>query len=97
MRGMFGWGQKSSEEPLREIPNLPPPVFSGETDKNGKVVLTNLPAEVWIMWANHPKYQPPVGGRTEDRAIRVKFSPGETYVKNLVMQPIGIDFMGSAK
>lgn len=97
MTGMFGWTKKSSEESFREIPKLPDPVFSGNTDKNGKVVLTNLPAEVWIMWANHPKYQSPIGERTGDRAIRVKFSPGETNVMNLVMEPMGTDFVGTAK
>ena len=71
--------------------------FQTKTDKNGKVVLRNLPAEVWIMWADHPKYQPPIGGAAKDRAIRVKFSPGETNVMNLVMEPTGTDFIGSAR
>ena len=97
LRGLFGWDKKSREEPFREFQKLPAPFFSVKTDKNDKVVLANFPAEVWLMWANHPKYQSPIGKTTDDRAIRVRFTPGENKVMNIVMEPIGADFMGTAK
>jgi len=96
MRGKFGILQ-SSELPLREIPPLPDVPFSGKTDKNGRLVISNLPPEVSGLDVSHPNYQVPLqdlkGWR--DRHIRMKFSPGETNVLNLVMESKGTDFIGA--
>ncbi len=99
MWGPFAWNKKSSEEPYRQIPQLPDPVFSGKTDKEGKLVLANLPAEIRGLDVDDPKYQVPVqqpkGWR--DRYIRIKFLPGETNNLTVAMEPKGTDFLGTVK
>jgi len=96
MWGPFGWTKHSSEDPLREIPQLPDPIFSGKTDKNGKLVLNNIPAETRGIDIDHPKYQVPLqdvrGWR--DRHVRAAFSPGMTNELNMTMEPKGADFIG---
>jgi len=96
MWGMFGWMKNSSEEPYREIPHLSDPIFSGQTDKNGKLVIKNLPAETHGMDVEHPQFQVPLqepnGWR--DRHIRAKFSPGTTNKMELTLEPKGKDFIG---
>jgi beta-lactamase regulating signal transducer with metallopeptidase domain len=97
MWGMFGWMKNSSEEPYREIPHLPDPIFSGQTDKNGKLVLKNIPGETHGMEVDHPQFQVPLqepnGWR--DRHVRIKFSPGTTNKFELKLEPKGKDFIGS--
>jgi beta-lactamase regulating signal transducer with metallopeptidase domain len=97
MWGMFGWVKNSSEEPYREIPHLPDPIFSGQTDKNGKLVIQNFPAEIRGMEVGHPQFQVPLqepnGWR--DRHVRIKFSPGTTNKFELALEPKGKDFIGS--
>jgi beta-lactamase regulating signal transducer with metallopeptidase domain len=97
MWGMFGWMKNSSEEPYREMPHLSDPIFSGQTDKNGKLVIQNLPAETHGMEVHHPQFQVPLqepnGWR--DRHIRVKFSPGTTNQFELTLEPKGKDYIGS--
>ena len=97
MWGMFGWMKNSSEEPYREIPHLPDPIFSGQTDKNGKLVIKNIPAETHGMEVDHPQFQVPLqepkGWR--DRHIRITFSPGTTNKLELTLEPKGKDFIGS--
>jgi beta-lactamase regulating signal transducer with metallopeptidase domain len=96
MWGMFGWTKNSSEEPYRKIPHLSDPIFSGQTDKNGKLVLKDIPAETRgiDVWSKH--FQVPLqdvkGWR--DRHIRTAFSPGMTNVLNLTLEPMGTDFIG---
>ena len=96
MSGPFGWLKNSSEEPYREIAHLPDPVFSGQTDKTGRLVLPNLPAETRGVEVWHKQYQVPLqdvhGWR--DRHVRTSFSPGMTNELNMTMEPIGADFIG---
>jgi hypothetical protein len=95
MWGEFGWMKKSSEEPYREIPHLSDPAFSGKTDKNGKLVLNNIPAEAHGIDIDHPQFQVPLqdvkGWR--DRHVRATFSPGMTKELNLALEPKGADFI----
>ena len=96
MRGMFGWVKNSSEEPYREIPHLSDPVFNGQTDKNGRLVIQNLPAETRGIEVDHPQFQVSLqdvkGWR--DRYVRVVFSPGMTNELNMTLEPKGADFIG---
>ena len=96
MWGMFGWLKNSSEEPYREIPHLSDPIFSGRTDKNGKLVIQNLPAETHGLEVEHPQFQVPLqdikGWR--DRHVRAVFSPGMTNELKLTLEPKGKDFIG---
>ena len=66
-----------------------------KTDKNGKLILINLPAEMYGMDVDHPKYRPPIASPMQDRYIRTKFSPRSTNVVNLVLEPKGATFIGS--
>jgi beta-lactamase regulating signal transducer with metallopeptidase domain len=97
MWGMFGWMKNSSEEPYREMPHLSDPIFSGQTDKNGKLVIQNLPAETHGMEVHHPQFQVPLqepnGWR--DRHVRTVFSPGMTNELKLTLEPKGADFIGN--
>lgn len=97
MRGMFGWNKVSSEEPFRQISPLPDLKFSGQTDKNGKLVLPNIPAEVHGLDVSHSQFQVPLqepnGWR--DRHLRVTYSPGQTNSSKIVMEPIGSSFIGA--
>jgi hypothetical protein len=97
MRGKFGYTPKSSEAPFREIPPLSDPFVFGATDQNGKLVITNFPAEIYGMNVEHPKYQMQLRPTMQDRYIRTKFSPGTTNVVNFVLEPKGTDFIGTAK
>jgi hypothetical protein len=96
MWGPFGWMKNSSEEPYREIPHLSDPIFSGQTDKNGKLVLNNIPAETRGIDIDHPRFQVPLqdvnGWR--DRHVRAVFSPGMTNELNMTLEPKGADFIG---
>ena len=96
MPGKFGWMNKSSEEPYREIPHLSEPIFSGKTDHNGNLVLKNIPAETRGLEIDHPQYQVPLqepkGSR--DRHVRATFSPGMTNKLNMTLEPKGKDFIG---
>jgi len=96
MWGPFGWMKNSSEDPYREIPHLSDPIFSGKTDKKGKLVLINIPAETHGMEVEHPQFQVPLqdvkGWR--DRHVRATFSPGMTNVLNMALEPKGKDFIG---
>ena len=96
MWGPFGWMKHSSEEPYREIPHLSDPIFSGKTDKNGKLVLNNIPAESRGIDIDHPLFQVPLqdvkGWR--DRHVRAVFSPGITNELNMTLEPKGADFIG---
>jgi hypothetical protein len=97
MRGMFGWVKNSSEEPYREIPHLSDLVFKGQTDKNGRLVIQNLPAETRGIEVDHPQFQVPLqdvkGWR--DRYVRAVFSPAVTNELKLVLEPKGADFIGN--
>jgi beta-lactamase regulating signal transducer with metallopeptidase domain len=99
MWGSFGWMKNSSEEPFREIPHLSDPVFSGQTDKNGKLILKNIPAETRGIEIAHPQFQVPLqdinGWR--DRHVRAVFSPGMTNELKLTLEPKGTDFIGSSR
>lgn len=97
MWGLAGWIKNSSEEPYREIPSIPDPIFSGKTDKNGELVIENIPPETHGMDIAHPHYQAPLqdlkGWR--DRHIRITFAPGMTNHFELALEPKGTDFIGS--
>ena len=99
MRGMFGWIKKSSEEPFREIPHLADPVFSGKTDRNGMLVINNIPAETRAIDVEHPKYQVPLQepGGWRDRHIRATFSSGATNKLKLAMETKGSDYIGTSR
>lgn len=96
MWGPFGWMKNSSEEPYRDIPHLSDPIFSGKTDKNGKLVLNNIPAETRGIDIDHPQFQVPLqdvkGWR--DRHVRAVFSPGITNELNMTLEPKGADYIG---
>jgi beta-lactamase regulating signal transducer with metallopeptidase domain len=96
MWGPFGWMKNSSEEPYREIPHLSDPIFSGQTDKNGKLVLNNIPAETRGIDIDHPQFQVPLqdvnGWR--DRHVRAVFSPGMTNKLDMTLEPKGANFIG---
>lgn len=96
MWGPFGWPENSSEGPYRKIPHLPDLKFTGQTDKEGKLVLKNLPAEINGIEVEHPHFQVPLqdvnGWR--DRHVRTRFSPGMTNELKLTLEPIGSDFIG---
>ena len=97
MWGMFGWLKKSSEEPYREMPQLPDPVFSGQTDENGKLVIQNLPAETHGMEVNHPQFQVPLQQPNDGvtGTFARAFVPGTTNKMELTLEPKGADFIGS--
>lgn len=92
----FGYYKVSSEEPFRMIPPLPDLDFSGRTDKHGKLVLHDFPAEGHGLSVSHPKYQAPLqdpkGWR--DRHLRLTYAPGQTNSLKLVMEPVGSSFIG---
>jgi beta-lactamase regulating signal transducer with metallopeptidase domain len=96
MRGIFGWLNNSSEVPFRKIPHLSAPIFSGYTDKTGKLVLNNIPAESDSLGVEHSQFQVPLqdvqGWR--DRYVRASFSPGMTNRFDMVMEPKGKSFIG---
>ena len=96
MYGDYAWKKNSSETPYRDIPQLPDLDFSGKTDKNGQLVIQNLPPETKGMEIYHPQYQPPLqdlkGWR--DRHIRITFAPGVTNQFKLALEPKGADFIG---
>jgi len=91
MRGMVGWVTNSSEEPFRQAPQLPNLSFSGKTDANGKLVLTNVPAEIRIMSVENATYHMPINSR-DNRAVYLNLEPGDTKVFDLKMVPVGTDF-----
>jgi len=97
MRGVFGWTPDYSERPFHAMRELERPVFSGKTGKDGTIVLTNIPAEIYGFWAESEKYQLPLQGGMQVRFVHTKYAPGETIVTNLVMLPRGTEFMGSAR
>jgi hypothetical protein len=91
MRGMAGWVTNSNEEPFRQMPQLPNLSFSGKTDANGKLVLTNVPAEIRIMSVENARYQMPINSR-DNRGVYLNLEPGDTKVFDLKMEPVGTDF-----
>jgi hypothetical protein len=99
MRGPFGWAKKTSEEPYREVPPLSDLTFSGKTDKNGKLVLQNIPGHTTELEVDHPQYQAPLqdpkGWR--DRHVRATFSAGQTNVMAMKLEPKGTDFIGTTR
>jgi hypothetical protein len=99
MRGMFGWTKNPSEEPYREIPHLSEPGFSGKTDRDGNLVIKNIPAQTRGVEVDHPQFQVPLqepkGWR--DRHIRADLSPGTTNKLKLTLEPKGSDFIGASR
>ncbi len=93
MKGRMGWLTNSSEEPFRQVPQLPGLSFSGKTDENGKLVLRNIPAEERIMSVDNERYRLPINDR-DNRAVYLHMAPGETNVLDLKMEPIWEDFRG---
>jgi beta-lactamase regulating signal transducer with metallopeptidase domain len=100
MQGIFGNFRDSSEAPYRSMPSLPNVLYSGKTDKDGKVILKNLPAFTQHLDVYHPDYELPLQEKNglPHRSIRMeKLSPGESKTVNLTLQPKGKDFIGTAK
>ena len=99
MWGPDGWKKDSSEEPYRQIPHLSDLDFSGKTDSKGRLVLSNLPAETRGLDVDDPNYEAPLQDPKwwRDRHVRGKFSPGETNKVDMVMEPKGTDYIGTAK
>ena len=99
MGGIFGVLMTSSEKPFRMLAPLPKLDYSGKTDRFGKVVLKNFPAETFALGVVHPQYviplQEPHG--LPNRQVSAHFSPGVTNVLTVTMQPVGKDFIGTAK
>ena len=97
MNGIFGNMRQSSEGPYRILPPLPDIQYSATTDKNGVVVIQNLPATEGSMEVGHVDYQVPLqdikGWR--DRHVRTTFSPGTTNKFELTLEPKGVDFIGN--
>ena len=99
MNGIFGNMEHSSEEPFRAMTPLPYPPYRAATDKNGKVVMPNIPAVLRWFGVYHPQYEAPLTERSgfTDRSIRLKAEPGKTSQVAVTMQPIGTDFIGSVR
>lgn len=96
MRGNFGWNKASSEEPYRTLPELPNITLSGKTDKNGKLVIPNIPWQTTGLGVDHPNYQVPFQNKDfRDRHVRAKYAAGKTNVMVMKMDPKGTDFIGS--
>src|SRR5436190_14921382 len=98
MRGAFGWAKKTSEEPYRQQPLLPDLTFSGKTDKDGKLVIRNIPGGSRGLETDHPEFQAPLQQPKglRNRFIRTAFSAGTTNKLELAMEPKGTDFNGTA-
>jgi hypothetical protein len=99
MGGIFGVTRASSEKPFRTPAALPELTYSGKTDSAGKVVLKNFPAVGHGLEITHPQYVIPLEEPhgLPNRRVRTDFSPGLTNVVNVTMQPVGKDFIGTAK
>ena len=99
MDGIFGSMKKSSEEALRKIQPLPELSYSGKTDANGKVVISNLPAVGHGLEVYHPSYVIPLQEPTglPNRRVPMTLTPGQTTTVKVTMQPTGKDFIGAPK
>ncbi len=85
--GIFGQVRHSSEEPFRK-PTPLPDLYSATTDANGAAVIRNVPAIDRGMDVSHPQFQVPLQEASNDRYIRLEFTPGETNKFELVLEKI---------
>ena len=99
MRGNFAWVKRSSEEPYREIPQLPELDLSGKTDSTGTLVIRNIPGRTRGLSVDHPQFQVPLQdpGAWRDRYLREMFLPGVTNKLTLTRDPKGTDFIGTSR
>ena len=99
MGGIFGLMRDSSEDAFRSLPRLPHPPYSGNTDENGHLVLRNIPALGRTLDITHPQFVVPIGKPVglPDRYISVHLTPGQTTNINVIMEPVGKDYIGTAK
>ena len=99
MGGIFGLMTDSSEDPFKNLPRLPHPPYRGKTDQNGHVVLQNIPALGHNLAIIHPQFVIPIGKPVglSDRNISIHLTPGQTTNINVTMEPVGKDFIGTAK
>ncbi len=97
MHGIFGEMEHSSEEPFRNLSPLPRgrALYSDVTDKNGVVVIANVPAFDRSLAIDHPQFEVPLqdpdGWR--NRVVHLKFSPGVTNKMELTLEPKGTEFI----
>jgi beta-lactamase regulating signal transducer with metallopeptidase domain len=99
IQGIFGNMRDSSEAPYRNVPPLRDVVYSGETDKDGRLVLQNLPAVTRHVDLYHLEFELPVLERKglPHRSIKIELSPGQTKTLDLTLQPKGKEFVGTSK
>lgn len=100
MRGMYGWQKHSSEAPYRQIPQLPSLVFSGKTSPNGDLIIRNIPAEAGGgLNIESAHYQVPLQEPKtwRNRIVRARFEPGVTNKLDMIMEPKGTDYIGTAR
>jgi hypothetical protein len=97
MHGIFGEMEHSSEEPFHNLNPLPRgrALYSGVTDKNGVVVIPNLPAFTRDFQIYHPQFEVPLQDPNgwRNRVVHLKFSPGVTNKMELTLEPKGTEFI----
>jgi hypothetical protein len=99
MGGIFGVMAHSSEAPYRDLPPLPHPPYQAETDSNGEVIMKNIPALGHGLNITHPEYEIPLEDihNLPNRRVPIDLAPGATNFVTVVMEPVGKDFIGTAK
>jgi hypothetical protein len=97
MGGIFGYFQRSSEEPFNKLAPLPFAPYYAETDKDGVAVVRDFPASADGLSVEHPKFQMPLQEGMRDRYFRLSFKAGETNRLTMILEPKGTDFIGSPR
>ncbi|EEF58283.1 hypothetical protein [Pedosphaera parvula] len=79
-----------------ELSRNTPPMFRGLTDKNGVVVVSNLPPFNQPFMAESTNYEMPVitnSWNDGERSVQVQLTPGQTTSATVKMQKKGTDFI----
>ena len=95
MNGIFGMMRHSDEAPFNNPPGLSD-LYGAKTDADGIALFTNVPACAASLELLDRHYQVPLqdihGWR--NRVVHFTLSPGRTNHLDLVLEPIGSDFIG---
>jgi beta-lactamase regulating signal transducer with metallopeptidase domain len=96
--GYFGGINPSSEAPFRSVEPLSetPAAYSGRTDRNGRVVLSDIPAIADSLNVDHPQFEVPLPRPRSDRCVRFQLTPGQVETLVVTVRRKGLDFIGDA-
>jgi beta-lactamase regulating signal transducer with metallopeptidase domain len=95
--GIFGEMEHSSEEPLRRLDPLPELPYSASTDRDGRVVMPDLPSCTRGLGVEHADWVLPLDPSQHDRWVRFSLQPGEKELLRLTLVPKGTDFLGASR